>query len=162
VPEDEDDSIRPSQQLFVAKTIINDDIDSIEVLSIHPVPRQNPPGQHTLQRGESEEPIRIAPQNELHQPVAEAANAVVKKDGVRHGFGNIRNSNTGRIKDHLLVWGEHSLRQAQGKLCPPLLTLIFALRFVIPSAARNLLFPPTSTKLVTGSRWCDVGETRRD
>src|ERR1017187_7314221 len=81
VPEDEDDSIRPSQQLFVAKPIVNDHIHSIEILSIHPVPRQNPPRQLTLQRGKSKEPIRIAPQNELHQPVAEAANAVVKEIG---------------------------------------------------------------------------------
>src|SRR5450631_1182794 len=98
VPEDEDDRIRPSQQLFVAKPIVNDHIHSIEILSIHPVPRQNPPGQHTLQRGKSEEPIRIAPQNELHQPVAEAANAVIKKDGVRHGFGPAKDCSSYAIR----------------------------------------------------------------
>jgi len=49
------------------------------------MPGQNPGGQRTLQRRETENCIRVAAQNELDEAVAEAADAVVEEDWVGHG-----------------------------------------------------------------------------
>src|ERR1035437_5502858 len=82
LPEDKDDRIGPSQQLLVGLVGIDHNVHRIEVLSIRPMPGQNAPSQRTLQRGEAEDARRIAPQNELDEPVAQPADAVVEQDGV--------------------------------------------------------------------------------
>ena len=51
------------------------------------------------------------------------------------------------------LFAKNAKAGAPGQFCLLPLTLIFALLFVIPSVARNLLFPYTSTTLVSGSRW---------
>ena len=78
--QDENDSIRPRHQSFGRKLVIDHHIHSIEVPRIRPVPPQNAPSQRTLQRGKSKHASRIAPQNELHQPVAQPADAVIQED----------------------------------------------------------------------------------
>src|SRR5207253_8305171 len=66
---------------------IDHNTNCVKVGSIRPMPRQDAPRQRALQRGKPKHPTRIAPQNELHQPVAQPANAVVKKDGMGHEIG---------------------------------------------------------------------------
>jgi len=84
LPQDKDDRIGTRQQLFFGKFEIDHDIHSIQVPGIRPMPRQNPPSQFTLQRSKPKDAARIAAQNELHQPVAQPANAVVEKNGMSH------------------------------------------------------------------------------
>ncbi len=43
-------------------------------------------GEWTLQRGELKDGVAIAAKDELDEAVAEAADAVVEKDGVGHGI----------------------------------------------------------------------------
>jgi hypothetical protein len=45
---------------------------------------ENFSGQRTLQRGEAEDSFAILPQDELHEAIAQAADAVVENDGGGH------------------------------------------------------------------------------
>jgi hypothetical protein len=63
--------------------MIHNDIKSIEVSGIRTMPRQNFHCECTLQRSKPEDGILIAPQNELHQTIAESAHAVVKDNRVK-------------------------------------------------------------------------------
>jgi hypothetical protein len=67
------------------------DINSIQIAGIRPVPRQYPPRQLTLQRGKAKNSGRVTTQNKLHQPVAEAADTVVKENRVRFRASHIEN-----------------------------------------------------------------------
>jgi hypothetical protein len=66
VPEDKNDSIRPGQQMLVGQFAIHDDVHSIEIPCIRPMPRENMPSELTLQGRKSKHPRRIPPQDELH------------------------------------------------------------------------------------------------
>jgi hypothetical protein len=70
VPENKNNSIGPRQQFLIGLARANHHINRIKVARIRPMPRQNAPRQRTLQRRKPKQPTRIAPQNELHQPVA--------------------------------------------------------------------------------------------
>jgi hypothetical protein len=86
VLEDKHDSIRPRQQLLVRQFVIHHDVNSIEIPSIRAMHHQNSLSEATLQRRESKNACRIPPQDELHQTVAQPANAVIEQDRVRRQF----------------------------------------------------------------------------
>src|ERR1700727_959921 len=80
----EDHGIRPRENLFAHEIVINDHIHRIEILRILPMAPENACGYRTLQSGKTKDSIRIAPQNELDEPVAQAADAIVEQDRVGH------------------------------------------------------------------------------
>jgi hypothetical protein len=88
LPQHKDDRIRPPHHALARPLVILDHIHRVQIARIHPMPLQSSRRQRTLQRRETEYSLRIAPQNKLHRPVAQAANAVVKKDGMDHGFAS--------------------------------------------------------------------------
>jgi|CZKD01.1.fsa_nt_gi hypothetical protein len=52
--------------MFIGQIAIHDDVNSIEIPCIRPMPRENSPCEPTLQGGKSKHPRRIPPQDELH------------------------------------------------------------------------------------------------
>ena len=83
--EDKDDGVGAREETFVGKFVIEDDVDSVKVLGIGTVTGQDARGERTLQRGEPKDGVKITAQDELIQPIAESADAVVEDDGVGHG-----------------------------------------------------------------------------
>src|SRR5580692_1839039 len=90
--EDEDCGVGTSQQVFIGLIGVDDDINGVEISGVRPAPRKDARGQGTLQRSEAENSCGIAAQDELVQAVAESADAVVKQDGVGHGFAAMDDS----------------------------------------------------------------------
>jgi hypothetical protein len=84
--EDENDGVGTRQQTFVRKVVTEYYVNRVEICWICAMPNQNPPRQRTLQRREPEDGVRVAAQNELHEAIAQAADAVVEEDGVGHGL----------------------------------------------------------------------------
>jgi hypothetical protein len=78
--EDENNRVRTRQQLLGCPFAIEHDVNRIEVPSVCSMPGQNALSQRALQRGEAKDPLGIAAQNELHEPVAQTAHTVVKQD----------------------------------------------------------------------------------
>ena len=96
--QDKDDGIGAREETFVGKFVIDDDVDSVEVLGICAVAGQDAGSERALQRCETKDSVGITADNELVQPVAESADAVVENDGVRHGLGGMDDSSICGIK----------------------------------------------------------------
>jgi hypothetical protein len=84
--QDEEDGVGAGEEEFVGKSIVEDNIDRVEVAGVGPVAGEDAGDESALQRGETEERIAIAAENELDQAIAESANAVVEEDGVGHAY----------------------------------------------------------------------------
>jgi|SRR5271170_1257110 len=66
--------------------MVDNYIDGIESGRAGAVAGEDGHGERALQRGEAEDGIAIAAEDESDKAVAESADAVVEKDGVRHEF----------------------------------------------------------------------------
>jgi hypothetical protein len=64
--------------------VIENDVESIEIAGIDLMTRQNPRSECALQRCEAKDGTTIVAENELHHPIAQTANAVVKDNGRCH------------------------------------------------------------------------------
>jgi len=84
---DKNDSVGAGQQALVSEIGVHNDVDGIEVGGIRAVAGQDAGRQRALQRGEAEDGVRIAAEDELDKAVAESADAVVEEDGRGHGWG---------------------------------------------------------------------------
>src|SRR5438270_4750963 len=80
VPENKNSSIGTGKHQLTRMIAVQHNINRIKIPCIHPMPRQNPLRQLTLQRSEPKHSSRVPPQNELHQPVAKPTHPVVKKN----------------------------------------------------------------------------------
>lgn len=65
--------------------MIDYDVDCVEIGGTGAVAGEDGSGKRALQRGEAEDGVAIAAEDELDKAVAECADAVVEEDGVRHG-----------------------------------------------------------------------------
>jgi hypothetical protein len=63
---------------------VDDNINCVEVGGTNVVTGKDAGREPALQRSEAEDAVRIATENELDEAVAEAADAVVEKDGAGH------------------------------------------------------------------------------
>ena len=96
--QDEDDSVRAREKMFVGKFVIGDNVDGVEVVGISPVTRKDAGREGALQRCETKDGVGIPAEDELVEAVAESADAVVENDRVRHGLGGMDDSNICGIK----------------------------------------------------------------
>lgn len=80
--QDEDYSVGPGRELLVRLVVVQDHIDGVQVARIGAESFENAACELALQRGKAETIVRIALQNKLNEPVAQAANAVVKNDRI--------------------------------------------------------------------------------
>ncbi len=83
--EDEEGGVGAGEQRFVGEFMVEDDVDRVELGGIDAVAGEDAGGEWALQRGETEDGVVIATENELDEAVAESADAVVEKDGMGHG-----------------------------------------------------------------------------
>ena len=72
------------EQAFIFRFIVEDDIDRIQGTRTYAVAREYLRGEIALQRSEAEGLFAVAAKNELDESVAESADTVVEKDGIRH------------------------------------------------------------------------------
>ena len=81
--ENEDDGVGAGEQRFVGEVMVEDDVDGVAVGGVGTVAGEDASGDGALQRGETENGVAIAAEDELDKAVAESADAVVEEDG-RH------------------------------------------------------------------------------
>jgi len=89
--QDELDRFGAVENSFIGLLVMQDDVYGIEIAG-HRVTRQDFSGQSTLQGSEAEDVTLVSLQDELNQPVAKAADAVVEDNRfgrVGHGCGFI-------------------------------------------------------------------------
>jgi hypothetical protein len=79
-----DDSDRSGDQGFPRFILIDNDIEGVEGGGIGAVAGENLCGDRTLQGGEAKNLSPVVPNDELDEPIAQPANAIVKKDWLRH------------------------------------------------------------------------------
>jgi hypothetical protein len=98
--------------------MIEDDVESIELLRISAVMSEDARGEGALERCKAEHSLTIVPQHELVQAVAQSADAVVEDDGVKRGHNidfSIQRSQQPRPFDQ---GSGQALRPGSGRLCP--------------------------------------------
>jgi hypothetical protein len=66
--------------------MVDDDVDRIERVGAGAVLGEDAGSESALQRGETEDGVAVAAKDELDEAVAESADAVVKQDGMGHGW----------------------------------------------------------------------------
>ena len=66
--------------------MVEDHVDRIQIGGVDGVADEDAGGGIALQRGETEDGIAIAAEDELDEAVAESADVVVEEDGVGHGW----------------------------------------------------------------------------
>jgi hypothetical protein len=82
--QDEKRGVGAVEERFVRLIEIDHNVKSIEVCGIFFVAGENVGGQIALQRGEAEDALRVAAENELIEAVAESADAVVEDEWGGH------------------------------------------------------------------------------
>jgi hypothetical protein len=80
--QDEDGGGGAGEQIFAGEFVVDRDVDGVESGGVGSVTREDGGSKGALQRGEAEDIIVIAAENELDEAVAESADAVVENDGV--------------------------------------------------------------------------------
>jgi hypothetical protein len=78
--------------------MVNHNIHRIEIPRIRPMSPKNIRSECALQRGKAKHRSGITPQNKLHKPVTKPADAVVKKDRMRHDKNDIDDSSILKLK----------------------------------------------------------------
>ena len=79
---EQEECIRLCQQSFVGLSLIEDDVDGVEILMVHAMPLQYRGGKVALQRSKTKTIVTISLQQKLDGAIAKTADAIVENDRV--------------------------------------------------------------------------------